>query len=76
MRLLTETLQAPAINNYGMTETGMITSCGRLLDDVLSWRLEDVPELGYFKTDRPYPRGELLLKTRVMIPGYFRRPEV
>ena len=36
----------------------------------------DVPDLGYFLTDRPHPRGELLLKTDAMFPGYYQRPEV
>src|SRR5208283_5860135 len=35
-----------------------------------------VPDLGYFATDRPYPRGELLLKTENMFPGYYKRPEI
>src|SRR5690606_41308069 len=36
----------------------------------------DVPELGYFGTDHPHPRGELLVKTTSMIPGYYKRPDV
>jgi hypothetical protein len=44
--------------------------------NVLDWRLADVPELGYFNTDRPFPRGELLLKTRSMIKGYYKHPKV
>src|SRR3982074_2795008 len=38
--------------------------------------LADVPELGYFHTDRPHPRGELLVKTDDMFPGYYKRPDV
>ncbi|MCA2323311.1 AMP-binding protein, partial [Mycobacterium intracellulare] len=34
-----------------------------------------VPDLGYFSTDRPHPRGELLVKTQTMFPGYYKRPE-
>ncbi|MFE6664559.1 carboxylic acid reductase [Streptomyces sp. NPDC057697] len=62
---------------YGSTEAG-----GVLLDTVvqrppvIDYKLADVPELGYFRTDLPHPRGELLLRTESMIPGYYKRPEV
>ena len=35
-----------------------------------------MPDLGYFRTDRPHPRGELLVKTETMFPGYYKRPEI
>ncbi len=34
----------------------------------------DVPELNYFSTDRPYPRGEVLVKTDTMLTEYFKDP--
>ena len=43
---------------------------------VIDYKLVDVPELGYFLTDKPYPRGELLVKTSTMMPGYYKRPDV
>ena len=43
---------------------------------MIDYRLVDVPELGYFRTDRPHPRGELLVKSETMFPGYYKRPEV
>jgi fatty acid CoA ligase FadD9 len=42
---------------------------------VIDYKLVDVPDLGYFATDRPHPRGELLLKTPNMFPGYYKRAE-
>ncbi|MFE3194239.1 carboxylic acid reductase [Nocardia sp. NPDC059240] len=71
-------LGQPVIDGYGSTEAGG----GILIDNeirrppVLDYRLEDVPELGYFSTDKPHPRGELLVKSMMQIPGYFKRPEV
>jgi fatty acid CoA ligase FadD9 len=40
------------------------------------YKLVDVPELGYFLTDKPYPRGELLVKTETTMPGYYKRPDI
>jgi fatty acid CoA ligase FadD9 len=43
---------------------------------VIGYKLDDVPELGYFKTDKPYPRGELLVKSDRFMGGYFKRPDL
>ncbi|MFP3663100.1 AMP-binding protein, partial [Burkholderia sp. SIMBA_043] len=43
---------------------------------IIDYKLIDVPELGYFTTDKPHPRGELLIKTHSMMLGYYQRPEV
>lgn len=43
---------------------------------VVDYKLVDVPELGYFTTDKPHPRGELLVKTSQFMGGYFKRPEL
>jgi fatty acid CoA ligase FadD9 len=65
------------VNGYGSTEDGIV-----LVDDklrrppVIDYKLVDVPDLGYFATDRPHPRGELWVKTTDVIPGYYKRPEV
>ncbi|QTI70985.1 thioester reductase domain-containing protein [Gordonia polyisoprenivorans] len=62
---------------YGTTEAGgSVTVRDRInRAEVLDYRLRDVPELGYYSTDKPYPRGELCVKTRLAIPGYFKNPE-
>ena len=36
----------------------------------------DVPELGYFTSDKPFPRGELLVLTDTMIDGYYKHQDV
>ncbi|MGH3556188.1 MAG: carboxylic acid reductase [Mycobacterium sp.] len=63
------------VDAYGSTETGVVFIDGRVLrPPVTDYRLVDVPELGYFHTDRPYPRGELTLKSQSLFPGYYKRP--
>lgn len=62
-------------DGYGATETGAIAYNTHVLrPPVIDWKLVDVPELGYFRTDRPHPRGELLVKTATIMRGYFRNP--
>jgi fatty acid CoA ligase FadD9 len=62
---------------YGSTEAGMVLFDGVVQSPpVIGYKLQDVPDLGYFATDRPHPRGELLLKTANMFPGYYKRPDV
>ena len=64
-------------DGYGLTETGTVSMDGVISRKrVHDYKLIDVPELGYFRTDRPYPRGELLVKTDTMTPGYYKRPEL
>ena len=65
------------LDAYGSTEAGAVFADGRLSrPPITDYKLVDVPELGYFLTDQPYPRGELLVKSVDMFPGYYRRPEV
>jgi fatty acid CoA ligase FadD9 len=64
-------------NGYGSTEDGVVLVDGRIRrPPVLDYKLVDVPDLGYFATDRPHPRGELWIKSTDVIPGYYKRPEV
>ncbi|MDT0455125.1 carboxylic acid reductase [Streptomyces sp. DSM 41527] len=69
-------LHVRVLNGYGSTEAGIVSLDGRVLrPPVTDHKLSDVPELGYFRTDSPHPRGELLIKSDRIVPGYFRRPD-
>src|SRR6185312_16375257 len=62
---------------YGCTEAGTVFVDGQVLrPQVIDYTLADVPDLGYFGTDQPHPRGELLVKSEQLFPGYYKRPEV
>jgi fatty acid CoA ligase FadD9 len=70
-------LDVHVLDGYGLTEVGMVTKDGLMTrPPVIDYKLVDVPELGYFLTDKPYPRGELLVKSLTAMPGYFKRPDV
>ena len=69
-------LEMHLLDGYGSTEAGMVLFDGEIQrPPVIDYKLADVPDLGYFSTDRPYPRGELLLRTENMFPGYYKRAE-
>ena len=78
MRVFLEScLQTNIVDTYGLTEIGAVTTDGRVVRPlVLDYKLVDVPELGYFSTDKPHPRGELLVKSAAAMPGYYKRPEI
>ncbi|KXP00736.1 hypothetical protein AXK61_14135 [Tsukamurella pseudospumae] len=58
---------------YGSTEAGGVIVDGVVSrPPVIDYKLIDVPELGYLTTDLPHPRGELLVKSSQLIPGYYR----
>lgn len=70
-------LDAHLMNAFGATETGSVLVDGRVQrPPVTDYKLIDVPELGYFGTDKPHPRGELLIKSRTLFAGYYQRPEL
>jgi fatty acid CoA ligase FadD9 len=70
-------LDTRVLDGYGSTEVGMVTVDGAIRrPPVIDYRLVDVPELGYYTTDQPHPRGELLVKSATATLGYFKRPEI
>ena len=64
-------------DNYGATEiSGCLRNNRITRPPVIDYKLDDVPELGYFKTDKPNPRGDLWVKTTSIMLGYYKRPEI
>lgn len=67
-------LDAHLINALGATESGSVVIDGKVQRPPVSdYKVVDVPELGYFRTDRPHARGELLIKSRTLFRGYYNR---
>lgn len=78
-------LSVQVFEGYGATES---SACGSitLKDDPLcgsvgfptsggKLRLIDVPELNYYTTDTPQPRGEVLISGPFVFKGYYKDPE-
>ncbi|OBF21935.1 carboxylic acid reductase [Mycobacterium sp. ACS4331] len=72
-----EFLDMHLVEGYGSTEAGAVFVDGHVRrPPVTDYKLVDVPDLGYFSSDVPHPRGELLVKSEQLFPGYYKRPEV
>ncbi|OMJ17578.1 Fatty acyl-CoA synthetase A [Smittium culicis] len=78
-------LGAKMMDNYGMTESSAIglgqsqddytvNSCG-IPNDSMEIRIRDVPEMEYFVTDSPCPRGEILIRGPTVFKCYYKDEE-
>ena len=76
---------APICEGYGMTESAG-GSCTTYPNDSESGhvggplqnvkiRLKDIPEMSYYSTDKPYPRGEICFWGSSVMTGYFKNPK-
>ena len=73
------------IQGYGLTETyahGLCQMEGDLstgncggVASTLELCLLDVPDMEYYATDKPQPRGELLIRGSSLFSGYYKNPE-
>jgi fatty acid CoA ligase FadD9 len=75
MSFLTRCFQVPITNVYGSTELGIMLLNNQVsTQNVIRYKLVSIPELNYFTTDKPYPRGELCMKTKRAVIGYYQNP--
>ena len=73
------------VEGYGLTESAAAGCVMRTEDmvtghvggptEITKFRIKDLPDMNYMTTDKPYPRGELVMTGPVIFKGYFRNPE-
>ena len=73
-RFMRDGLNLHVTDLYGSTEMGPVAVNGRL-HDYIAYKLVDRPELGYSTADKPYPRGELAVKSPRATEGYYRNEQ-
>jgi len=75
----------PIIEGYGLTETATGGATTNMKDPVtghvggpseaIKIRLKDLPDMEYLSTDKPYPRGEIVVTGPCVFKGYYKRPD-
>jgi fatty acid CoA ligase FadD9 len=73
---VTKCFQCRVTDSYGTTEAGAIANDQSVKSGTVSIKLIDLPELGYLLTDKPFPRGEIAVKTNEMAVRYHRDAEL
>lgn len=68
---LTESMAAASVTQHGEGDSGSVGA----LSPGLELRFRDVPELNYLSTDKPYPRGEIMLRGIQIFVGYYKNNE-
>ncbi|PWY99265.1 acetyl-CoA synthetase-like protein [Testicularia cyperi] len=82
LKLLRVCFACDAREGYGQTENygfcllmnandKSLGSCGVLYPG-MELKLRDVPDLGYTSDDKPFPRGEILVRSQSTFPGYYK----
>ena len=75
----------PMLEGYGLTETAASGASLKPEDTVtghvggpgtsLKLRIRSIPDMEYFVTDKPYPRGEIQIYSSSVFSGYYKNPE-
>jgi len=75
----------PVLQGYGLSETaatGSVTPVGSRVYGHVGLplasneiKLESIPEMNYNVTDKPHPRGEILIRGPSVFKGYYKMPD-
>ncbi|KAL0488751.1 hypothetical protein AKO1_015825 [Acrasis kona] len=74
LKFIKDCTGAKVIDGYGSTEASGVSANG-IIGEGVDYKLVNVPEMGYLKTDKPLPRGELCVKSEAMFLGYLNNEE-
>jgi long-chain acyl-CoA synthetase len=84
MEFLRILINCPVIQGYGMTETSAAAAIMQTTDITTGHngaplpcneiKLVDVPDMEYFHTDTPCPRGEVWIRGPNIFQGYYKNP--
>lgn len=83
--LLKVAFSCPVLEAYGLSETSGAVTLTKPLDPIsgtiggplkhCAIRLKDLPDMDYRITDKPFPRGEICVRSPCVTSGYFMRPD-
>ncbi|KAJ2499913.1 medium-chain fatty acid-CoA ligase faa2 [Coemansia sp. RSA 1972] len=86
LNFLRVALATTVLEGYGSTECNASATVSVMSDNTanhvgipypaIDIRLRDVPEMNYLSTDKPYPRGEILIRGKNVFKGYFGNEEM
>ena len=83
---LTTIFNVPVIEGYGLTEccstSNIVLNTGHYVYKnvgpplcAAEIKLIDCPDMNYFTSDMPCPRGEVLIRGGILFSGYYKQPE-
>ena len=71
LQFMRDCFQCGVVDGYGATEVGAIGWDG-VQNTSCETKLLDRPDMGYTNADRPYPRGEICVRSPTSVTGYYK----
>ncbi len=71
LQFMRDCFECSVVDGYGATEVGAISWDG-VENTASETKLIDRPEMGYTADDKPFPRGEICVRSPVSVQGYYK----
>jgi thioester reductase-like protein len=71
LQFMRDCFRCGVVDGYGATEVGAIGWDG-VQNTSCETKLLDRPDMGYRNTDKPYPRGEICVRSPTSVVGYYK----